>query len=186
MKNRLIFGHLDFTVILSLVMGLFLPIQQVHSDTANTPKEPMLGYQDTQIIVGSAAQVLLKQNTSSMLLDYCATKFKHLYHSAHSASQKWQEKHAAIISKANDINRYVANSIETHGSSFEAEKFYLKIDLQVHDSALKFKTEFASKNRKQQHYLCNRLILSTEIGDGDLAKMIPEHYQRVNEFKLKE
>ena len=184
MKNRLIFNHPYFRfspVILSL---LFLPILEVRGES-NPHNELLLRYQDTQIIVSSAAQVLLKLKTSNTLLDYCAIKFKHLNHSANTASQDWQNKHAEIITKANNINRYVAKTIETHDSSFAAEKFNLQIDLQIYDGAQKLKTELTSKNRKRQHYLCNRLILSTAMGDGDLAKVIPEHFQRVNEFKFK-
>ncbi len=171
---------------IAVVAALLLAVSKVTAEPKETVNKPLLDYQGTQIIIGSAAQVLLKQNTSNTLLGYCANKFKHLSQSAHTASHDWQQKHAKIVLKAKDINRYVAKIIETHESSFAAEKFQLKIDSQVYDSAQKFKNEMIDKSRKQQHYLCNRLILSTAMGEWDLVNTIPEHYQRVNQFKLKE
>ncbi len=168
-----------------VLLSLSASVSNANEEAAKT-KEAMPGYQDSQIIIGSSAQVLLKQNTSITLLNYCAIKFKHLAKSAHSAAQDWQLKHAVIINKANSINHYVASTIEIRDSSFAAEKFRLKIDAQVYDGAQKFKNEMASKSRKQQHYLCNRLILSTAIGEWDLVKVIPQHVQRVLQFKLKE
>ncbi|VAW99586.1 hypothetical protein MNBD_GAMMA21-1649 [hydrothermal vent metagenome] len=170
------------TIVL-LILGVSASISTASEEPA---KAVMPGYQTSQIIIGSSAQVLLKQNTSITLLNYCALKFKHLAKSAHSAAQNWQLEHAEIINKANAINRYVASTIEIRDSSFAAEKFQLKIDAQVYDGAQKFKSELTSKNRKQQHYLCNRLILSTALGEWDLIKVIPQHVQRVLQFKLKE
>ena len=169
-----------------LATAMLLLVSRATGEPQETVSGPILDYQDTQLIIGSAAQVLLKQNTSNTLLGYCANKFKHLSQSAHTASNDWQQKHAKVISKAKAINRYVGKIIETHDSTFAAEKFQLKIDSQVYDSTQKFKDEMAIKSRKQQHYLCNRLILSTAMGEWDLVNTIPEHFQRVNEFKLKE
>lgn len=171
--------------ILLLLLGLNASVSKASEGPAKT-KGVMPGYLDSQIIIGSSAQVLLKQNTSITLLNYCALKFKHLAKSAHSAGQDWQLKHAEVINKANAINRYIASTIEIRDSRFAAEKFQLKIDAQVYDGAQKFKSEITGKNRKQQHYLCNRLILSTALGEWDLIKMIPQHVQRVLQFKLKE
>jgi len=185
MINKVFISHQR--LLLMGIATLLLPSACLEAySEPDTHNNVILSYQDTQIIVGSAAQVLLKQNTLTTLLNHCATKFKHLHDSAHTASQDWQKKHATIITKAIDINRYISKTIETHDSSFAAEKFYLKIDSQVYDSTQQFKVDLENKSRKQQHYLCNRLILSTAMGDRDLVKVIPEHYQRVNKFKLKE
>jgi len=129
---------------------------------------------------------LLKHKASVTLLNYCATKFSHLSQSAKSASHDWQQKHARFINKANAINQYVASQIAVYDSSFAAEKFQLKIDAQVYDNTQKIKLEITNKNRKQQHYLCNRLILSTAMGEWDMNKQIPQHVQRVLQFELKE
>jgi len=170
--------------VLYIVIFLLLPIKS-SSGSQDEAKDLTLGYLQTKVIVGSSAQILLKHKTTVTLLNYCATKFTHLSQSAISASHDWQQKHAPYIIKAKAITQYVANSIERHDSSFAAEKFQLKIDAQVYDNTQKIKLEMTNKNRKQQHYVCNRLILSTAIGEWDMNKKIPQHVQRVLQFELK-
>jgi len=109
-----------------LIVVMLVPIFAVNGEPDGSTNTEILNYQDSQTIVGSAAQVLLKQKTSNTLLAYCADKFKHLSQSAQTASQDWQNKHARIITKANDINHYVARTIAMHDSIFAAEKFSLK------------------------------------------------------------
>ncbi len=176
---RLIINHYLLAVFsLTLVASLTVT-------TGNVTGAERISLQESQIIVASSAQVLLKQNTTTTLLNYCATTFKHLSKSAQKSATGWQMKHAQIVNKADKINRYVASTIEKYDSIFAAEKFYLKIDSQVYDSTQIFKAEIANKSRKQQHYFCNRLILSTAMGEWDLVNVIPEHVQRVKSFKLK-
>ncbi len=170
--------NIDVKVVVFVTISLLV--------ASNTIAEERLSYQETQIIVAASAQVLLKQNTTRTLLEFCANKFKHLSESAHKASQNWQKQHTEVVNNAITINRSIARTIETYDSIFAAEKFTLKIDSQIYDSTQKIKAEITNKSRKQQHYLCNRLILSTAMGEWDLLKLIPEHVRRVNKFKIKD
>ena len=156
----------------------------VAEDQSHKP-QPLISYETAQVIMHASAQILMKHQAATRLLEHCAMTFKHLDKSAQHAAQDWKTKHGPIVTRAKKIKYYIYQNIAQHDHPFEAEKLDLKIDAQIIAHIENLKTNLASNKRKQQHYLCNRLILSISAGEWDIDRVIPEHRQRILTFKLK-
>ena len=116
-------------------------------------------------------------------LHYCAQKFPHLKESAHHAQLSWQKENQTIVSQTALVNSTVIESVRQYASPFIAEKMALEMDHVVSQSVQHLTTEFTMKSRKEQHYLCNRLILSTAAGERDLQTQNPDETHRLMTFK---
>jgi hypothetical protein len=57
------------------------------------------------------------------------------------------------------------------------------MDALVTKSVQQLSNEFAARPVKEQHYLCNRLILSIATGERDLRLQDPEETKRLMDFK---
>lgn len=142
-----------------------------------------LSYEQAQALMHAVGQVTLREQLTLSLLTDCSGEFGHLAESASLARTNWLSSNTSIVEKSRRIRSLVEKSIQSRQSDFDAVKFSLDIEAMVHNGVKNFQSELASKNRKDRHYLCNRLILSISAGEWDLEKQYPDEVSTISNFK---
>ena len=161
------------TCLLLFIPGPLPAATASHSFTFDTANELMAAVGKLQLTTARLRQSLA----------YCPATFPHLQESARNAGLEWQKRNEAILSQAILITNAVISSVKHNASAFVAEKMALEMESVVAQSVQQSSNEFTAKSRKEQHYLCNRLILSIAAGERDLQQLHPAATQRVMGFK---
>lgn len=162
--------------LLTLIVGSFSLTVTATETTAlpfNTANSLMLAVGKEKL---ATAQL---ENT----LNHCSTKFPHLQQSANNARRNWQKRNQTVLQQTALVNKAVIESVKQHASPFIAEEMALKMDNVIKQTTKQQISEFRAKSRKQQHYLCNRLILSVTAGEQDLQQQNPDETARLMTFK---
>jgi len=141
-------------------------------------------YNQARLLNQITAKVILAQQTTLRLLDYCAAQYAHLADPASQAKQEWHSRNRLIINKTQAIRDLLFNMIKTQQNPFNAEKYALDMDKLVNVGITQFKNKLAGYPTRQRHYICNRFILSSAKGDRDIAVLQPEVFKQINDFKL--
>jgi len=152
--------------------------------TSDLYASPSVTHEQAQSVMNAVGQIYLREQMTYTLLLDCAGEFKHLAESADRAKQNWQKSNMLIVEKSKRIQDIVAKSIQEQQTDFSAVKFTLDIETLIHNSVTSFRSELASKTRKQRHYVCNRLILSITAGEWGLNQKTPNAVATISEFQI--
>ena len=147
------------------------------------PASPPLAFATANELMAAVGKVKLTTAQLENSLEYCPARFPHLRESAQHARSQWQRDNQAVLEQTTRVSNAVLESVRQNASPFVAEKMALDVDALVSQSVQQLSTEFAAKPAKEQHYLCNRLILSIATGERDLRVQDPEETQRLMNFK---
>jgi hypothetical protein len=140
-------------------------------------------YQTASDLLSAASKIRLSTDKLVTNLQYCGEKFPHLQDGAIKARQQWYTRNQAVLAQATQISTHIIENIRQSASPFTAEKMALDMDSLVSTDVNAFMLEFKEKGRKEQHYLCNRLILSIPDGDHDLVTQNSTETKLLLEFK---
>jgi len=162
---------------------LLSSIVQANTYADTLAADNALSYEQAQSQMHAVGQVYLGEQMTLNLLADCAGEFKHLAESADRSKTIWLKNNIATVEKSKRIQDFVSQSIQAKQSDFGAVKFTLDIETLIHNSVTGFRSELASKPRKDRHYLCNRLILSISAGDWDLIKQVPAAVDMISKFE---
>lgn len=116
-------------------------------------------------------------------LDYCGIQFSHLHDVTAKSRSTWLEQNTAVLAQAERVRRYLINDMRVHASAFAAEKMTMDIDARINKDVEDFMHTFKNTGRKDQHYLCNRLILSIPDGEHDLNVQNASETKALKDFK---
>lgn len=147
------------------------------------PTHQAIAFSTANELMAAVGKIKLSTAQLENSLAYCPAKFPHLSDSAKNASSEWHKDNQAVLEQTALVNRLVIASVRQHASPFIAEKMALDMDVLVTKSVQQLNDEFAAKPVKEQHYLCNRLILSIATGERDLLQQDPAETQRLMDFK---
>ena len=134
-------------------------------------------------LMAAVGKVKLATAQLENTLTYCPARFPHLQESANHARAQWRAGNQAVLDQSARVNNAVLESVKHNASAFTAEKMALEMDALVTHSVQQLSTQFAAKPVKEQHYLCNRLILSIATGERDLRIQDPDETRRLMNFK---
>jgi hypothetical protein len=162
--------------LISLILAGIAPVcaAPVHQDIA---------FSTANELMAAVGKIKLTTAQLENSLTYCPAKFPHLSESAKNASTAWHKDNQAVLEQTELVNRIVIASVKQHASAFIAEKMALDMDALVSKSVQQLGDEFAARPVKEQHYLCNRLILSIATGKRNLLQQDPDETQRLMDFK---
>ena len=170
-----------FHRICRLLLLLLIPLPvPVH---AEEPLNQALSQEQAYKLMQAVGQIYLREQMTLHLLQDCASEFNHLSESAERAKSAWQQNNAQAVSMTGQVQDYVTQAIQSQHSDFEAVKFTLDIETLIHNSVSAFRSELAKKNRKDRHYVCNRMILSVSAGEWNLDQQVPEALHLLSRFK---
>jgi hypothetical protein len=164
-------------------LGLAMLVGPLYS-AETTAADTKLDYLQANHIMRSAAQLILKEHTTYRLLETCAERFPHLAQTANQTKNVWREHHRGITDKSQQIKQFVTHDLAIHNSAFAADNFALQIDQLIYDGVNTAIQELSQKTRKEQHYLCNRMILSVSTGDWNLSNRVKNDYEKVLNYKF--
>ena len=148
-----------------------------------TQAESSISHEQAQSLMRAVGQIYLREQMTFHLLADCSREFKHLGESAGRAKEAWLKPNTPTIKKSKRIQERVAESIQAQQSDFGAVKFTLDIETLIHNGVTSFRSELANNNRKQRHYLCNRLILSISAGEWDLSQQLHDEVTIISDFE---
>lgn len=143
----------------------------------------VMDYQTARAVMQAIGKIQFQAHQLDNLLSYCGKEFSHLAESAGRAGRRWHKTNNPVIQHAVDTESLVLDSVKQSNSLFAAEKLALELDHLVSSKAKAFRQDFQNRTRKQQHYLCNRFILSVTAGERDLSNEIPEATHLIMEYK---
>ena len=149
---------------------------------AQSGDEP-IPYQTASSLLSAASKIRLSTDKLMTNLQFCGETFSHLQEGTVKARQQWLARNQAVLEHTAQVNRHIINNIRQSASPFAAEKMALDMDVLVSTDVNTFMQEFRDKGRKEQHYLCNRLILSIPDGDHDLATQTSTETKQLLDFK---
>jgi hypothetical protein len=118
----------------------------------------------------AVARVLLQRASTTALLQDCGQHYPHLQHAADRARSHWLHSNRQILQRADSLRERLLAGLKQEQSRFSAELFALNIDKVVRQTVLRFEHTLAAYPARQQHQLCNRLILSVRAGDWDISR----------------
>jgi hypothetical protein len=147
------------------------------------PATQAIAFDTANALMAAVGKVKLTTAQVESSLAYCPARFPHLLESAEHARSQWHEDNQTVLDQTARVNTAVLESVKQNASAFIAEKMALEMDALVAHSVQQLNTEFAAKPAKEQHYLCNRLILSIATGERDLRVQDPDETQRLMDFK---
>lgn len=140
-------------------------------------------YQTANSLLSAASKIRLSTDKLISNLQFCGETFSHLQEGADKARQQWLARNQAVLTHAAQVSSHIIDHIRQSASPFTAEKMALDMDVLVRTDVNAFMQAFRDKGRKEQHYLCNRLILSIPDGDHDLATQNSTEAKLLLEFK---
>jgi len=162
--------------LVSLILAAITPVYAA-------PTQQAIAFSTANELMAAVGKIKLTTAQLENSLAYCPAKFPHLSESAKNASTEWHKDNQAVLEQAALVNRIVIASVKQHASAFIAEKMALDMDNLVTKSVQQLSNEFAARPVKEQHYLCNRLILSITTGERDLLQQDPAETRRLMDFK---
>jgi len=130
----------------------------------------------------AVARVSLQHKSTLALLSYCSQHYNQLKTSASHAVSTWVRNNQKILSKAEAIRLRLLDDISHKQTPLDAEQFALAIDTAVQRSVQQCRQALAAYPKKQQHYLCNRLILSVTAGEWDVQVKQHDAYSILENF----
>ena len=143
----------------------------------------VIAFDTANELMAAVGRVKLATAQLENTLSYCPARFPHLLESARHARVQWQAGNQAVLDQTARVNSAVLESVKLNASPFVAEKMALEMDALVTHSVHELSTQFAAKPVKEQHYLCNRMILSIATGERDLRIQDPDETRRLMNFK---
>jgi hypothetical protein len=164
----------------ALLSGLIL---LTNGPSLAAPASQAIAFDTANELMAAVGKVKLTTAQLENTLTYCPTRFPHLLESAEHARTQWHTGNQAVLDQTARVNTAVLESVKHNASAFTAEKMALEMDALVTQSVQQLSTQFAAKPMKEQHYLCNRLILSIATGERDLRIQDPVETQRLMNFK---
>ena len=144
--------------------------------------QPLIDFDKSSTLLTAASKIRVTNEKVLGNLQFCQESFPHLLESAEHARQVWHTRNEAILQHATSVSKYVINNIKQDSSAFVAEKMVLDMDLSVSQEVEQFLHNFRNKGRKEQHYLCNRLILSISDGEHDLERQNSTETRQLLDF----
>ena len=172
--------NIKLAAIRPLLSGLIVLIS---GPSLAAPASQPIAFDTANELMAAVGKVKLATAQLENSLTYCPTRFPHLLESAEHARTQWYAGNQVILDQTARVNTAVLESVKHNASSFTAEKMALEMDALVTQSVQQLSTQFAAKPVKEQHYLCNRLILSIATGERDLRIQDPDETQRLMNFK---
>jgi len=140
-------------------------------------------YLQTQRLTTALGKVLLSHKSTQALLALCAQNFPHLSGSVDEAQQHLAQVNKPFVNKAHAIQQHLVHSIAEQQNKFDAEKFSLEVDMAVQNAVTQFRQTLANYPRQEQHYVCNRLVLSVRAGEWDIRVREPGAGQMILDFE---
>jgi hypothetical protein len=162
---------------------LLCPILAALTPAYAAPAHQPIAFSTANELMAAVGKIKLTTAQLENSLAYCPAKFPHLSDSAKNASTEWHKDNQAVLEQTALVNRLVIASVRQHASAFIAEKMALDMDALISKSVQQLSSEFAARPVKEQHYLCNRLILSIATGERNLLQQDPAETQRLMDFK---
>ncbi len=166
-----------------LIVCFLLPLIPVSTQAGQTAENGLAGYAQAQANLHAVGKLRLQAQRIQRTLNLCADRYQHLRESASEALHQWQLTNQPILDKTSRVSETVLQNVRQLNSPFAAEKLALEIDTLISSQVTTFEQDFSQKPRKQQHYLCNRLILSISTGEHDLANTTPAATRLIMEYK---
>jgi len=163
------------------LIGLILLAWSIgcHADTTTKP----ISYPTANSLLIAVSKIRLSKTRLLGNLQYCGETFPHLRQIADKAQQQWLVRNQPVLAEARRVSTTIFDNVKQTSSAYNAEKMVLDIDALVSRDTELFMQQFKDRRRKEQHYLCNRLILSIPEGDHDLVKQNPSESTQLREFK---
>ena len=148
----------------------------------NTHAADAISTREARALSPAVAKVSFQRAVTTALLRECGQHYPRLKPAAEQATTNWLHANRNVLSKADNLQQRLLQSIQQAQSRLTAETFALDIDQAVNQNVTQLKQNLAAYPRQQQHMLCNHLILAVNAGEWDVQRKQVEAFAIVQNY----